>query len=143
MAYKCLDCGHIFEYGEASYWTESHGEEMEGCPMCGGYYEETEQCEICGAEYLYSELNGGVCDDCIDQYKNDFDTCYAVSLGEEESIKINALIASLFDPCDIEQILKEYIKSRMPDVDCSGFVDSDRSWFGERLAEEVKKNENG
>ena len=115
---------------------------MSGCPLCKGDYEETVKCSICGSEHLEDELNGGVCDECIDEYRKDFQTCYEVSFGETEDIKINALLASLFDVSDIEQILKEYIRDKWQDVDCSQFIDEDKSWFGERLVEEVKKNEN-
>ena len=142
MAYKCLECGHIFEDGEESVWYEDHGEMMRGCPVCDGAYEEAVECEICGAAHLSEELNGGVCDECIDEYRSDFDTCYAVSMGETQKVEINALLAALFDPRDIEQILKEHIKNRMPDIDCGGFIDADRSWFGENLVKEVSKSEN-
>ena len=150
MAYKCLDCGHIFEDGEEAHWSESRGEfwgvacseNMSGCPLCKGEYEETTPCAICGSEHLEDELSGGVCDECIDEYRKDFDTCYEASIGETTEIQINSLLASLFDVSDIEQILKEYIRDRWQDVDCSPFIDEDKSWFGERIAEEVKKNEN-
>ena len=65
-----------------------------------------------------------------------------VKKGETQEIEINALLASLFDVADIERILKEYVLERLHDVDCSQFIDEDISWFGEKLAEEVKKNEN-
>ncbi len=150
MSYKCLECGHIFENGEEAVWNENRGEywgvpsyeEMSGCPLCKGNYEQTIPCEICGSEHLEDELNGGVCEECIDEYRKKFDICYNISLCEEKEITINALLATLFDKSDIEAILVEYIKKRMPDVDCSRFINEDKSWFGERLAEEVKNNEN-
>lgn len=141
MSYKCIECGNIFECGEQESWVEPHGEMLCGCPLCHGNYEETVSCAICGSEHLEDELNGGVCDECVDEYRKDFKTCYNISLCEEEQISINAFLASIFDKSDIEAILIEYIKERMPDVDCGKFIDSDISWFGERLAEEVKKNE--
>ena len=149
MAYKCLDCGHIFEEGEQAVWYETHGfdlppyEKWSGCPLCKGAYEETVKCAVCRSEHLEDELNGGVCDECIDEYRKDFNSCYEISFGETTEIKINSLLASLFDVGDIEQILKEYIRDRWQDVDCSPFIDEDISWFGERIAEEVRKNENG
>ena len=151
MAYKCLECGHIFEEGEQARWSESRGEywgspcseNMSGCPRCKGDYEETTPCEICGSEHLEDELNGGVCHECIDEYRKNFDVCYEVSFGETEEIKINALLASLFDVGDIEQILKEYVESRCPNIDCGKFIDRDLYWFGEKLAKEVNNNENG
>ena len=102
MAFKCLDCGNIFEEGES--WYESHGEKMNGCPCCGGAYEETKRCKICGGEFLEDELLGvGVCEDCVEEYKKDFDTCYAISeAAEKEEIKINALLASLLSVSKIE-----------------------------------------
>ena len=148
--YKCLDCGHIFDEGEQKKWTENVGEcfgfpayETFGCcPLCGGEYAETVLCEVCGAEHLEDELNGGVCDECINEHRKDFDFCYRVSIGEKTGIKINSLLASLFDVSDIEQILCDYIKSKCPEKDCSQFIDDDISWFGEKIIEEVKKNEN-
>ena len=151
MAYRCLDCGHIFEEGEQARWNESRSEfwgvacseNMSGCPLCKGEYEETVRCAVCRAEHLEDELNGGVCDECIDEYRKNFNACYELSIGETTTIEINSLLASLFDVSDIEQILKEYIRDRWQDVDCSPFIDEDKSWFGEKIAEEVKKNENG
>lgn len=151
MAYKCLSCGHVFEEGEQACWTESRGEywgspcyeTMSGCPVCKEEYEETVQCAVCGSEHFEDELNGGVCDECIDEYRKNFDACYELSVGETTEIKINSLLASLFEESDIEQILKEYISDKWQDVDCSQFIDEDKSWFGERIVEEVKKNENG
>ena len=150
MAYICLACGHIFEEGEEAHWKEECGEywgtpcyeEYTGCPICKGNYEEAVKCEICGSEHLQRELNGGVCDECIDEYRKDFDTCYKISFGETKTIEINSLLASLFDVLDIEQILKEYIRDKWKDVSCDKFIDSDKYWFGEKLIEEVKKNEN-
>ena len=148
MAYKCIACGNIFEEGEQAVWYETHGfdlppyEKWSGCPLCKGAYEETVKCAVCRSEHLEDELSGGVCDECIDEYRKDFNSCYEMSIGEKTNIEINSLLASLFDVGDIEQILKEYIRDKWQDVDCSPFIDEDKTWFGERLAEEVKKNEN-
>ena len=149
MAYKCLECGHIFEEGEQATWSESRGEfwgfpcseEVDGCPLCKGDYEETTPCKICGSEHLEEDLNGGVCNECIDRYKNDFDMCLKVSENDKVPVKINALVAWLIDEGDIEQILIEYLKSRYSTIDCSEYIDDDRDDFGEKLAQEVKKNE--
>lgn len=141
MSYKCLNCGHIFEWCEAKEVKEDYGYEY-CCPICDGDFKETVKCSICKGEFLEDELNGGVCDECIDEYRKNFNACYEASLDETVEIKINALLASLFDVRDIEQILKEYIRDKWQDVDCSQFIDEDISWFGEMLSKEVKKNEN-
>ena len=148
--FKCLECGHVFSEYDLNTWEESRGEhfgipcyeKMSGCPICEGDYEETVQCAVCGSEHLEDELFGGVCSECIDEYRKDFNACYEISIGETKEIKINALLASLFDVSDIEQILKEYIRDKWKDVDCSQFIDEDIQWFGEKISEEVKNGEN-
>ena len=150
MKYKCLNCGCVFEDGEQYRWTETVGEycgapayeTMSGCPACQGDFEKMVSCAACDEGYFAEDLIGGVCKNCIDGARKDFDLCYRISFGEDEEIKINALLASLFEPSDIEQILIGYIKNKCEGVDCSAFIDADPYWFGERLAEEVRKNEN-
>lgn len=150
MAYKCCECGHIFEKGEEAQWAEDRGEfwgipcseAMSGCPKCHGDYEETVQCEICGGEHFEDELIGEVCEMCIDERKHDFDMCYRVCGDEKDEIKLNALLVSLFDVTDIEAILYQYVKNNCPDIDCTAFIENDESWFADRLIEEVKKDEN-
>lgn len=152
MAYKCRECGHIFDEGEEAVWKERYGEywgmpaykEMKGCPMCHSEdYEETTRCEVCGSEHLEDELFGGVCEECLDKARHDFKLCHKICGDEKQEIKINALLASIFDVGDIEQILMEYIAKQCDEIDCSNFIDNDADWFGEQLAKEVNKNENG
>lgn len=146
--YKCFDCGRIFEDADVrkeiigEFWGRPAMQEESACPFCGGDYEETVQCCVCGSEHLKEELNSCVCDNCIDEYKKDFDACYNLTLGETEDIKINVLLASLFEPSDIEAILKEYIRDRWQDVNCGQFIDNNIDWIAEKIEEEVKKSEN-
>ena len=149
MAYKCLDCGHIFEDGEQATWREYMGEchgspayeEFSGCPICNGEYEETKQCKICGGEFLEDELNGGlVCDVCVEEYKRDLKTSYTIAeTAPKEEIKINPLLASLFDVDEIEAILYQQLESVKSNIDCSAFINEDKDWFADKLAEEVSK----
>ena len=74
MAYKCCDCGHIFDDGEQRAVKECHSEvdgtcyeEFFVCPVCGGGYEETIHCGICGGEFTKDELYCGVCEDCLSE----------------------------------------------------------------------------
>lgn len=145
--YKCLECGHIFDKGEEAFWEEPRGEYwgtncreiMVGCPLCRGVFEETKKCAICKSEHLDDDLIGGVCEDCIDSYRKNFEVCYGISRGETEKVEINSLLACIFDSGDIEQILKEYVLKNCPNIDCSEYIDADITWFGERIAEEVNK----
>jgi hypothetical protein len=151
MAYRCLECGHIFEEGEQARWSESRGEfwgvacseNMSGCPLCKGDYEETTPCKICGSEHLENELSGDVCDECIEKYHHDIDVCFKVGANDTETIEINCFLASMFDKEQIEELLlnalkekREYMRDYV-DKDCEKFVNSDRSWFAENLAKEV------
>ena len=146
MAYKCLRCGNIFDEGEQARWEEHHpygmgcaAEGFSGCPICKGDYEKTKQCKICGGEFLEDELLGGcVCEECIEEYSKDFDTCYQISANEKEEIKINALLVSLLDVDEIETILYHYLKTKR-DIDCSNFINEDKDWFADKLSEEASK----
>ena len=140
MALKCYDCGHIFDECECNNWVEPHGEALSGCPLCSGGYGETKPCKTCGGDFLEEELNGnGICDECIDEYSKDFDTCYKISkLADKEEIKINALFASLFSEDEIETILYHYLKT-MKEVNCLDFIEQDKDWFADKLVEEASK----
>lgn len=152
MAFKCLDCGNIFEYGEEARWEEKCGEywgipcsqEVSGCPLCHGDYEKTFSCKICGEEFLQEELNGGVCNECVDNYLNDTQTCLSFGEKEKEEIELNSFLLSVFSVSQIEEILSEELKKaeQIRKIDCSNFINNDRDWFGSMLAEEVNKNEN-
>ena len=151
MAFKCLSCGHIFEEGEQAVWEEHHPygmgyatEKFSGCPVCNGSYEETTQCKICGGEFLYDELNGGcVCDECVEEYSKDFDACYNIANQDKQEIKINGLLATIFDTSEIEQILFEFLNKDGEKIDCSEYIEEyieqDKDWFAEKLEEEVNK----
>lgn len=148
MAYKCLDCGHIFEEGEQAVWYETHGldtppyEKWSGCPLCKGSYEKTIQCDICGSEHLKEELSGGVCEECIESYRYDINICYEIGKKDDSAIKLNSFLATMFDKDEIEEILFEALLKDQEinkKVDCQKYIDSDKNWFGEILAEEVTK----
>ena len=149
MAFKCLECGQIFEEGEQATWREfmgvCHGspayEEFSGCPICNGDFEETKQCEICGGEFLEDELLGDcVCEDCVEEYKRDLETCYKIAeTASKEKIKINPLLVSAFDVTEIEEILYQQLESVGNNNDFSAFINVDKDWFAEKLAEEVSK----
>ena len=145
MTFKCYKCGHIFESGEESRWTESYGEEMSGCPLCKGEYEKTVRCAVCFSEHLEDELSGGVCEECIENYQHDIDMCLKAGANDTSEIELNCFLASMFDKEEIEEILFRELKEaeKYRQIDCGRFIESDRDWFAERLAEEVKKNEKG
>lgn len=145
MACKCLSCGHIFDEVEAYKWEEPHGldnppyERIEGCPICRGAFEKTQKCKICGGEFLKKELFGeGICNECIDNYRNDFESCYNLSKDQKENVEISILLITLLGEEKIEKILYHYLKCQ-DSVDCGKFIDEDREWFADKLAEEVKK----
>lgn len=149
MAYCCLECGHIFEDGEQAVWEETHGldappyEKFSGCPICKSNYEETVRCEICHGEFLIDELNSGcVCNECLDEYKKDFDTCYSIGKQDCQEIKINGLLISLLSINGIEEILYNYLKENQDDIDCSAYVEEDEDWFVNKLVKEVNENDN-
>ena len=149
MSYICLDCGNIFEEGEQITFQENMGEhfgekvykKITGCPICGGEYEESTPCSICGSEHLEEDLNGGLCDECIDKYKNDIEMCFKIGKNDDDKVELTCFLASVFEKDEIEEILFEELKKRNKyvTVDCEKFINSDMSWFAERLVEELEK----
>jgi DNA-directed RNA polymerase subunit RPC12/RpoP len=151
MAYKCLDCGKVFEdYAKweenvGEFWGTAAYETVYGCPHCKGEFEETIPCDICGEEHLKDELFGGVCKNCIDKYKYDTKVCFEVGKHASDTVELNLFLATLFTKEEIEEILFKALQEEEKinkTVNCQKFIDLDKSWFGERLAEEVKNNEN-
>jgi DNA-directed RNA polymerase subunit RPC12/RpoP len=139
MTYKCLECGHIFEYGEQVEWVEMHGEKFSGCPLCKGAYEETKRCASCGNEsFTEDELVFNVCDECIDKYTKDFDFCIKVGSEVKEKVEINGAIASALTEDEINDILVAVIRNKL-DISFEDFVNEDKSWFAQMIEDEVKK----
>lgn len=150
MAYKCLECGEKFE--EVATWEEYRGEywgvpayeSVSGCPKCKGEFEKTVPCDICGEEHLKDELSGGVCEECINSYRTDIKTCYEIGKHASDTVELNLFLATLFTKEEIEEILFKALQEEEKinkTVNCQKFIDLDKSWFGERLEQEVKKNE--
>lgn len=144
MSYKCLECGHIFEEGEELNIREDYGI-TSCCPICKGRYAIAARCEECGAVYLYEELNGGyLCDECVEDYKDDLSTCFYIGESAKEQRYINGLFCELFTIKEIEAILYEKVDNLIFEgkINCLPFINSDRDWFAERICKEgVKKNE--
>lgn len=67
MMYICSECGHIFEEGEEKRYTESYGEQLSCCPICGGGYVEAVICESCGGAFHPDDdrMAGKWCKDCL------------------------------------------------------------------------------
>lgn len=142
MRYQCHECDRRFE--EPDIITETHGmtdgscEKIGICPYCKGYYEPMYQCKICGEWFTDDELTMGVCDDCICQHDTDIELCHKLGEESEETIKINGFIASVFTEEQINEILWNRIKeiNRIVNISCYDFIDSDKSWFAEKLIKE-------
>ena len=147
LKYKCDHC--VREFEEPDIITETHGmtdgscEKIGVCPYCKGYFEEMAQCRICGEYFTEDELSGGVCDECIYEHSTDIELCHKLGEEAEETIKINGFIASVFTEEQINEILWNRIKeiNRMVNISCYDFIDSDKSWFAEKLIEEKNNAE--
>lgn len=149
MAYKCYDCGKVFEYPDV--WEESRGEfwgfpayeSMSGCPYCQGDYKEAIPCKICNSECFEDELESDVCSECIEKYQYDIDMCFKIGANDTDKVELNCFLASMFEKEEIEEILFKKLKEeeKYKRVDCKKFIESDRSWFAERLLEELEKEE--
>jgi hypothetical protein len=137
--YICRECGKIFDetefYTSSDFWGGPFEARQECCPRCSGEdFGEAKECAVCGEFYDEESLINDVCEHCIEKCRHDVDMCLEISLDEPKTeIKIDSFVAAMLDVSDIEAILIEHIKKRMPDADCSPFVDSDIDWFTEKL----------
>lgn len=138
--YICIDCGSVFDESEIavdSYNHASHGErpaveKWVCCPRCGGYITDAVACKVCGEWFYEDDLHGGVCDSCIED-NSDIETCMQVS-NVKESVELDVFLLSMFSVDQIENILQEELR-KCQTVDTKPFIDGDKDWFGERLAE--------
>ncbi len=115
MAYKCNNCGHIFEEGEAATWNEFHGftdglcETFSGCPVCNGDYEGTTPCKECGSEKTEDELFHGFCKECLNKRLTKE---VAVKYLVENGIVVDFAFPVLFDaetPKTINKTLLDFV----------------------------------
>lgn len=146
--YKCETCGAVFESPDAV--SERIGEyggmpayrDVCICPQCHcDEFEEARKCEICGEWKSEDEMECDVCYDCMDKHKYDFDYCENLCGDETEAVQINSLYASLLTPRQIDVILRRELKqaNEIQPLDCTEFIDSDRSWFADRMIEKEAK----
>lgn len=141
MRYQCHNCLRDFE--EPDIIEEPHGEKHGVCPYCKGYFEEMTQCRICGQYFTEDELSGGVCDECIYEHDTDHELCYRLGEKSTELVSINSFLASAFTVEQINEILYHRLKeiSRITNISCYNFIDSDKSWFAEQLIKEKNNAE--
>lgn len=133
----CLDCGYVFREEELCSYTETYGETLGCCPNCrGNDFTEAFKCHSCGEYFSEDDITGEVCNSCIEEKRYDAEFCYNASIGENEKVEINWFLATILDAGDINQILWEYVKKNMPNVDCMPFIEQDRYWFSQFVAEE-------
>ena len=80
MWYYCLECGNVFEDGEAHEYTESVPsitglmvtKRYGGCPVCGGEYQEADTCRKCGGAFAPEDLVARLyCRDCLEEFMNE------------------------------------------------------------------------
>lgn len=142
MAFKCLDCGHIFDEGEEGFYEEDYGifwgsrmtERQPCCPSCNSeYFEEACRCERCKGVFLEDELEEGLCEECCDEleeeYRHDPKKCFELAKDETESVELNAFLVSMLKAEQINEILLKCLTEQGISIDCTHFITSDRLWF--------------
>lgn len=105
--YKCNNCGKLVEELEEIKGDYNNPSYVEDCCDCSGYYEEAYKCKECGEWFTKEELNGGICNDCLDNL-----------------IEID-IVVEYVKKYNLEQDIYEYLKE---------YIDCDREHFGMFLA---------
>ena len=85
--YCCSECGHIFEEGKFKSWVESHGEEMQGCPICFSAFREVKPCKMCGS--YNHDAESDVCDECKKKVEKRFADFVEQNFTAEERELLN------------------------------------------------------
>ena len=142
--FKCYDCGATFD--EPKTYREQMGEHFgvpaydtfACCPHCNGSFDEAVQCEKCEEYFFADELNDGICDECLEEAKNEYrynvKVCYDVLKDETMQIEINPVLAMLLKKSEIEdELLKMLLECSS--IDCSSVIKQYEDWF----IEEIKK----
>jgi hypothetical protein len=152
--YKCNGCGHTFEDGEFAKKEEYRGvchgtpayENVYCCECCGSDdICDAEVCSKCGTVVAEDDFFDGLCEECSRdiymEYKYDIKKCYELSLREkqEESVNIDFFLSCMFTKEEINSILyRELVcASSVRPVDCTQFIETDRSWFNEKALKGV------
>jgi hypothetical protein len=105
--YKCNNCGKIVEKLKEVEPTYQECGYVEDYCSCGGQYVDAYQCKECGEWFTEEELDGGICEECIDS-----------------SINLQTVFEYV-NECDLEDDIHDCLKS---------YVNQDRQHFGEWLA---------
>ena len=153
--YICRNCGATLDEREIkSAWgwltdDPRDKEEYGVCPVCGSdELEEARTCIKCGEPFLPDDVASCInyCEDCreliISEYRKDPLKCYEVTSPVDSDVSINAFLASMFSPSQIEVILlKELTGSK---ADCIDGINADLEWFLEcvEISEKEKRGGN-
>ena len=144
----CKDCGSLFENPDhmeenvGECWGQPAFQTIDICPYCHwDEIDEARMCEICGEWKSEDDMECGICWDCMNEHKYDFDYCEKLCGDETEPVEINALYASLLTPRQINLILRRELKkaNTIQPLDCTEFIDTDRFWFAEKMIEKEAK----
>ena len=130
--FRCEECGYIFEEGEQKRWVEPHGEELCGCPICGGAFVKVKNCVVCGE---ISDTEYGVCQKCFDE-KITAKNCFEFCGNEKQNVSINVFIAEILEPSKIEAVLMEHISKGGYEKELEKFAKYDEDWFAEKIEEQ-------
>lgn len=144
--YICEYCGKEFSdpksVGERHYELLSNPKEyFNVSPCCEAGFEEAEKCEICGNFFYCGNLFGGICDECLGNYRKNYDVLLRISEEDTEEILIPRLFISVIGKSEIISVLGNYIKNN--DIDCISYISDDKYFFGESVSELINNDKNG
>lgn len=147
--YVCDSCGNVVDEDDLPTYEEDFGFDtsvgwksmkqsfVDSC-SCGGNFVEGEKCYQCQEYFDPDKLEGGVCENCLEQEAT-FDN--AIKLGDEnqEEIAINGYLASSFTTTQIEEVLTKHLIEAQKitpakiNKEAKDYCLDDKSCFGEWL----------
>lgn len=130
---RCTICGRVVDGWEISGGVcDRCAEAMDGYKII---------CQICGKEHYREDMPHGVCSDCLSEVAWQFDTVKEIVGNEKESVQLSALVVSMLDPDEIEEICEKEIRKAVKagEVELSPVIEADEDWFCERFIEHDRK----
>ena len=130
---RCKICGRVvYEWEISGGVCDRCAEAIDGAMMV---------CPICGKEHYQEDMPHGVCYDCLSETAWQFDTVKEIVGDEKESVQLSALVVSMLDLDEIEEICEREIRKAVEagDVDLSPVIEADEDWFCERFIEHDRK----
>ena len=144
----CESCGAVFEYA-ASQMDNETGYIEQFCPECHStYIMQAVKCEYCGDWVAEDDAFGfghTVCEDCLNEQREDLDLLYEATKDDVTEFDLPELFRTFFTDDEIYEVLMRELKAchEVSRRDTKNFVRRFANEIADKMVEEMEgKDEN-